>query len=132
MLAPCSGSKNGWLPIATSGFALAISPSCIPDVALARIRAHGFRKHAYPGLELGRHLVESAPTGAASCAAASIAPWPRPPPCARPPQQWPDRALPGSADRLRPAARAHPARQSAALISACSLARGGDRSSRQV
>ena len=64
------------------------------------------------------------PTGEVSCAA-SIAPWLRPPRCARLPQQWPDRAQPGTADRLRPAARAHPARQSAALIPTCSAARGG-------
>src|SRR5215467_7908238 len=66
---------------------------------------------------------------------ASIAPWPRPPRCVRLPQQWPDRAQPGTADRLRPAARAHPAQQSAALIPACSAARGGscdDCSSPQV
>src|SRR6516225_9350409 len=30
MLGPCYGSKNGELPIATPGLALAISPSCIP------------------------------------------------------------------------------------------------------
>src|SRR5262249_48649670 len=82
----------------------------------------------------GGTVVPRGPTGAVSCAA-SIAPWPRPPRCARLPQQSPDRPQPGTADRLRPAARAHPARQSAALIPACSAARGGscdDCSSPQV
>ena len=31
------------------------------DVALTRIRAHGFRKHANTGLELGSHLIEPLP-----------------------------------------------------------------------
>src|SRR5262245_123094 len=74
------------------------------------------------------------PIGAVSCAA-SIAPWPRPPRFARLPQRWPDRAQSGTADRLRPAARAHPARQLVALIPACFAARVGsydDCSSPQV
>jgi hypothetical protein len=65
------------------------------------------------------------PTGAVWCAA-SIAPWPQPPRCARLLQQWPDQARPGTADRLRPGARGHPARQSAVLTPACSAARRGN------
>src|SRR5262245_48602027 len=67
------------------------------------------------------------PTGAVSCAAASIALWPGPPRCARSPQQWPDRAHPRSADRLRPAARAHPARQEPRLSVIAASSRPGFR-----
>jgi hypothetical protein len=79
-------------------------------------------------------LLAGLSTGIAWCAASS-APWPAWLRRARLPQRWPDRARLETADRLRPAARAHPARQSAALIPACSAARGGscdDCSSPQV
>src|SRR5262245_22820517 len=54
-----------------------------------------------PGVE--GTVVPRGLTGAVS-RAASIAPWPRPPRCARLPQQWPERAQPGTAYRIHSAA----------------------------